>query len=72
MKCYKDIVEQSSILCIPFEVQYFEEYMRIYNECFYEMRKMLDIEPYHFLSNYEQIKGKVKEEALMLYQKIGF
>ena len=32
--------------------------MQIYNECFYDMRKALDIEPYHFLCDYEQIVDK--------------
>ena len=39
MKYVNDNVEKSDIVCIPFEVEYFQEYMRIYNECFYEMRK---------------------------------
>ena len=56
MKYEKEVVEKSNILCTPFEPQYFHEYMRIYNECFYEMRKTLDIEPYNYLADYEQIK----------------
>lgn len=35
---------ESSIECIPFNEVYFQEYMQIYNDCFYEMRKSLDIE----------------------------
>ena len=42
MKFAKDVTEMSKILCTPFEKQYFQEYMNIYNECFYEMRKTLD------------------------------
>ena len=38
-----------------FEEKYFVEYMRIYNECFYDMRKALDRKPYNFLSDYKQI-----------------
>lgn len=66
MKYHKDIIEQSNILCIPFEEQYFQEYMRIYNECFYEMRKTLDIEPYNFLNDFKQIVGKVNDIYLFL------
>lgn len=66
MKFHKDIIEQSNILCIPFEEKYFPSYMCIYNECFYEMRKALDIEPYNFLSDYEQIKEKIKDIYLFV------
>lgn len=66
MKFHKDIIEQSNILCIPFEEKYFPTYMSIYNECFYEMRKALDIEPYNFLSDYEQIKGKIGDIYLFV------
>jgi len=66
MKFQKDIIEQSNIECVPFEEKYFSSYMSIYNECFYEMRKCLDIEPYNFLSNYEQIKGRIKNIYLLV------
>lgn len=66
MKYDKDIVETVNILCFPFEQQYFEEYMKIYNECFYEMRKTLDIQPYNYLYEYEQIAGKSKDIYLLL------
>ena len=66
MKFAKDVTEMSKILCTPFEKQYFQEYMNIYNECFYEMRKTLDIEPYIFLCGYEQIAEKVKDIYLLI------
>ena len=51
MKYIKNDIEKSNILCIPFEQKYFQQYMKIYNACFYEMRKSLDIKPYNFLSD---------------------
>lgn len=66
MKYHKVAVIQSNIVCVPFETFYFQEYMRIYNECFYEMRKSLDIEPYNFLNNYEQIVEKMKDIYLLM------
>jgi len=66
MKHDKAFVEQSMIACVPFETQYFEQYKRIYNECFYDMRKALEIEPYNFLSDYEQIRGKASDIYLLV------
>lgn len=62
----KAFVEQSTISCIPFEIQYFEQYKTIYNECFYDMRKALDIEPYNYLNDYEQIREKVSDIYLLV------
>ena len=61
-------VPQSGIACIPFEAAFFQEYKQIYNECFYEMRKALDIQPYHFLHDYKQIAGKVQDIYLLIHQ----
>ena len=61
MQYVNDRVPQSDIVCIPFEALFFQEYKRIYNECFYEMRKVLDIQPYHFLNAYDQIAEKSKD-----------
>jgi len=69
MKYNKDIVEMSNISCVPFESQFFQEYMKIYNECFYEMRKSLAIEPYNFLNNYEQVAEKVKDIYLYVVNR---
>lgn len=54
------IETEIGIECIPFDERFFEEYKRIYNECFYEMRKSLDIKPFCFLSDDTQIKDKSK------------
>ena len=32
---------------IPLQPEFDEQYLRIYNECFYEMRRALDIRPYN-------------------------
>lgn len=65
MKYDKDIVEKIEISCIPFEPQYFQQYMSIYNECFYEMRKALEVEPYNCLHCYEQAAEKIKDIYLL-------
>ena len=66
MKYTRDDIEKSNILCIPFEKKYFRDYMKIYNDCFYEMRRFLDIEPYNFLNKYEQINEKSKDIFLLI------
>ncbi len=69
MKYEKDPIEKSDIKCIPFSQKYFQEYMKIYNACFYEMRKSLDIEPYNFLSGYIQIGEKSKDIFLLVSEE---
>ena len=66
MKYVKDDIGKNSVSCIPFEQKYFQQYMKIYNACFYEMRKSLDIEPYNFLSDYKQIGEKSKDIFLLV------
>ena len=61
-----NLKESSRISCIPFEERYFQTYMPIYNACFYDMRKALEIEPYEYLHAYEQIREKSKDIFLML------
>lgn len=56
---------QSDIELITFREEYFEEYKNIYNECFYDMRKALDIKPYYFYSSMEELKDK-KERIFIL------
>ena len=62
----KTLEYQNDIRCVPFQEQYWNEYMKIYNECFYEMRKELEVEPINFYSDYSQIKDKVNDIFLYL------
>jgi len=57
---------QNDIICVPFQKKYWNEYMRIYNECFYKMRKALEVEPINFYYEYSQIKDKIKDIFLYL------
>ena len=41
MVCDKTLEYRNDIICIPFLKRYWNEYMKIYNECFYKMRKAL-------------------------------
>ncbi len=53
--------------CILFQRKYWDEYMGIYNECFYEMRKDLEIEPFNFYLDYAQMQDKADGTFLYLY-----
>ncbi|MCM1543117.1 MAG: GNAT family N-acetyltransferase [Blautia sp.] len=62
----KQNVPECVIDCTSFKEEYFEEYKRIYNECFYDMRRALDIIPYNWYSQYSQMVGRTEEIFLLL------
>ncbi len=62
----KALKYQNDIICVPFQKEYWHEYMKIYNECFYKMRKALEVEPINFYYDYAQIKDKIKDIFLYL------
>lgn len=66
MSYKSNVVGQTDIACIPFAEKYFEDYKTIYNACFYEMRKSLEVEPYNFYSTYYEIENKAKDIFLLL------
>ena len=50
---------------IPFSEKHYPQYERIYNSCFYEMREALDIKPYNFYSDIEQIRDRMANIFLL-------
>ena len=62
----KALKYHNDIICVPFQKEYWNEYMKIYNECFYKMRKALEVEPINFYYDYSQIKDKIKDIFLYL------
>ena len=62
----KALKYQNDIICVPFQKEYWNEYMKIYNECFYKMRKALEVEPINFYYDYSQIKDKINDTFLFL------
>lgn len=58
--------ETSGLTCVPFQKKYWEEYKEIYNDCFYEMRKALEVEPYHYYSDYAKMQAKAANTFLCL------
>ena len=52
---------------IPFSEEYYSQYERIYNECFYEMREALDVQPYNVYSGIEQIRNKMTNIFMLIH-----
>lgn len=61
-----NIPYNGGLSCISFCENYWTEYMKIYNECFYEMRKALEVEPINFYSDYSQMKDRADSTYLYL------
>ena len=50
----------------PFSERYADEYIRLYNEAFREMRKALDIKPYDFYTDISQLRQTADNTLLLL------
>ena len=51
MEYLHPVSDKTSIQMIPFSSKYQEEYKRIYNQCYHEMRQSLKIEPVDFIQD---------------------
>lgn len=66
----KTLEYKNDIICVPFQEKYWNEYKKIYNECFYKMRKELEVEPINFYSGYSQIKDKINDIFLYFQNEV--
>ena len=55
----------SDINLFQLREEYYPQYEKIYNECFHDMRKALDIKPYDFYSDIEQLREKAENIYLL-------
>lgn len=62
------IIEEVPIT--PFCEKYYPQYQCIYNECFYEMREALDVKPYNFYSDIEQIRGRMPNIFMLMHNEM--
>lgn len=62
----KRLEYQDDIICVSFQEKYWNEYMKIYNECFHKMRNALEIEPINYYYDYSQIQNKINDIFLYL------
>ena len=67
MKYIGDAKAADNVKLLPFSDKYYSQYERVYNECFYDMRRALDIQPYNFYSDIRQLNGK-KENIFLLIE----
>lgn len=49
-----------------FRDEFYSEYEKVYNQCFFDMRKALNVEPYNFYSAIEQLDHK-KQNIYVLW-----
>ena len=70
MSFKKEIEYRDEVLCIPFQKNYWNEYMQKYNACFCEMRKDLEVEPINFYSDYSQMIDKASSTYLYLKNEV--
>lgn len=57
---------ESTLKLTPYSDELYDNYQKIYNACFYKMRKALDIKPYNFYSSNEQLSDKKNNMFLFL------
>ena len=64
--CYPyETVGAAGIVCVPLDYGYLEEYRKIYNDCFCEMRKALGIKP---VNVYTDTRIYLTENLLLINQ----
>lgn len=63
---YMGSIVESDIKPIPFKDKYYDRYEPIYNECFYEMRKALNVKPHNFYHSIEQLEEKKSNIFILL------
>ena len=60
-------IQESDIILEVFSDDFYSEYEKIYNQCFFDMRKSLNVEPYNFYSSIEQLDNK-KQNIYILWE----
>ncbi|MBO4682087.1 MAG: GNAT family N-acetyltransferase [Clostridiales bacterium] len=51
MEYLRPETEKATVSLVPFDPKYQDQYRRIYNACYHEMREALDIKPYDFIQD---------------------
>ena len=51
MEYLRPVTERSCVTMVSYDPKYQDQYKRMYNACYHEMREALDIKPYDFIKN---------------------
>ena len=51
MEYKRPVTEKTAVTLVPYEPKYQDQYRRVYNACYHEMREALDIKPYDFIQD---------------------
>ena len=63
---YAGALVNSELALIPFEEKYYEVYRDIYHDCFYEMRRALELKPYNACDSIDKLLSKKDDIFLLL------
>ena len=66
MEYLHPVNDKTSIQMIPFSSKYQEEYKRIYNKCYHEMRQALKIEPVDYIQDNSFFESGMDKVFLLL------
>ena len=51
MRYIRPVQEKATVSLVPYSSRYRDEYKKMYNACYHEMREALDIKPYDFIQD---------------------
>lgn len=51
MECLRPVTERSCVTMVSYDPKYQDQYKRMYNACYHEMREALDIKPYDYIQD---------------------
>ncbi len=66
MEYLHPVSDKTSIQMVPYSPKYREEYKRIYNQCYHEMRQSLKIEPVDFIQDNSFFESGMDKVFLLL------
>lgn len=66
MKFLSNTTGKTDIKLEKFRDEFYPQYEKIYNECFFEMRETLEVKPYNVYSSLDQLEDK-KQHIYVLY-----
>lgn len=66
MKYLKTVTEHSTTILVQYTPEYKDKYKKLYNECYYEMREALELEPYDFIQDDSFFESGMEQVYLLL------